>query len=123
VLVTAGVDKAIAQLVGRFDLSPLVWPGHRGVIAPGSGLFYRERGDHRGIMAPIAATMRTPTGDDRRVDRGGSLIASHVATAAWLVKYFNLAMRDARDMDVLGAVFRDRAGGRPAARADGGLTC
>ena len=48
VLVTAGVDKAIAQVVGGFDMSPLVLGlGHRRAAAAGGRLLHCERGDVR----------------------------------------------------------------------------
>ena len=96
VLVTAGVDKAIAQLVGGFDLSPLVlaW-----VIA---ALLRLAVGSSTvsvvttaSIMAPIAATMPHANREMIVVSIGaGSLIASHVNDGGfWLVKeYFNLTV-------------------------------
>ena len=98
VLVTAGVDKAIAQVVGGFDLSPLVlgW-----VIAAllrlAVGLRDRERRDlreHHG--ADDAATMPHVNRELLVVSIGaGSLIASHVNDGGfWLVKeYFNMTVR------------------------------
>jgi H+/gluconate symporter-like permease len=94
--VTAGVDKAIAQLVGGFDLSPLVlaW-----VIA---ALLRLAVGSSTvsvvttaSIMAPIAASMPHANREMIVVSIGaGSLIASHVNDGGfWLVKeYFNLTV-------------------------------
>jgi gluconate:H+ symporter, GntP family len=96
VLVTAGVDKAIAQLVGGLELSPLVLAWVIAALlrlAVGSSTVSVVTS--ASIMAPIAAAMPDANREMIVVAIGaGSLIASHVNDGGfWLVKeYLNLSV-------------------------------
>ena len=128
VLVTAGVDKAIAQVIGGLQLSPLVlgW-----VIA---ALLRLSVGSATvrvvtaaSIMAPMIGAMPHANRELLVVAIGaGSLIASHVNDGGfWLVKeYFNMSVpQTLATWTVLETVVSARRPGRrPAARPAGGLT-
>jgi GntP family gluconate:H+ symporter len=96
VLVTAGVDKAIAQLVGGFALSPLLLSWVIAALlrlAVGSSTVSVVTS--ASIMAPIAAAMPNANRELIVVAIGaGSLIASHVNDGGfWLVKeYLNMTV-------------------------------
>jgi GntP family gluconate:H+ symporter len=96
VLVAAGVDKAIAQLVGGFQLSPLLlaWVIAAMLrVAVGSSTVSVVTS--ASIMAPLAASMPHVNRELVVVSIGaGSLIASHVNDGGfWLVKeYLNLTV-------------------------------
>ena len=98
VLVSAGVDKAIAQVVGGFQMSPLVlgW-----VIAAllrlAVGSATVSVVTSASIMAPMIATMPGVNKELLVVSIGaGSLIASHVNDGGfWLVKeYLNMTVQE-----------------------------
>ncbi len=98
VLVASGVDRAIAQVVGGFELSPLVlgW-----VIAAllrlAVGSATVSVVTSASIMAPMIATMPNVNKDLLVVSIGaGSLIASHVNDGGfWLVKeYLNMSVQE-----------------------------
>jgi GntP family gluconate:H+ symporter len=97
VLVASGVDRAIAQVVGGFQMSPLVlgW-----VIAAllrlAVGSATVSVVTSASIMAPMIATMPNVDKDLLVVSIGaGSLIASHVNDGGfWLVKeYLNMSVQ------------------------------
>ena len=96
VLVAAGVDKAIAQVVGGFQLSPIVLAWVIAAllrIAVGSSTVSVITS--ASIMAPIAASMPHVSRELLVVSIGaGSLIASHVNDGGfWLVKeYLNMSV-------------------------------
>jgi GntP family gluconate:H+ symporter len=98
VLVSAGVDKAIAEVVGGFQLSPLVlgW-----VIAAllrlAVGSATVSVVTSASIMAPMIAAMPNVNKELLVVSIGaGSLIASHVNDGGfWLVKeYLNMTVQE-----------------------------
>ena len=98
VLVSAGVDKAIAEVVGGFQMSPLVlgW-----VIAAllrlAVGSATVSVVTSASIMAPMIATMPGVNKELLVVSIGaGSLIASHVNDGGfWLVKeYLNMTVQE-----------------------------
>jgi GntP family gluconate:H+ symporter len=96
VLVAAGVDKAIAQMVGGFQLSPLLLAWVIAAllrVAVGSSTVSVVTS--ASIMAPMAAAMPHVNRELVVVSIGaGSLIASHVNDGGfWLVKeYLNLTV-------------------------------